>query len=206
MNVLSQAAAYWESGGPLLIPIAVSSLGIWAYYLRARRRLVLALRESAGLEDALSRSAEARARGKGPGPAESPRGFVADAIGDALRDIRQGDRPVEALERREEEAMERLRGDLILLAAFTAAAPLLGLLGTVTGMIATFGAVAETSGETSTRVASGISEALITTQFGLVVAIPGVFGLSHLRRLLDRLRNRFAQCRSRLLLELERRA
>ena len=55
--------------------------------------------------------------------------------------------------------------------------PLLGLLGTVTGMLTTFGALATGSGgeKTMSLVASGISEALITTETGLVVALPGLF-------------------------------
>ncbi len=57
------------------------------------------------------------------------------------------------------------------------AAPLLGLLGTVTGMLATFGALASGSGGDKTMglVAKGISEALITTETGLVIALPGLF-------------------------------
>lgn len=55
-------------------------------------------------------------------------------------------------------------------------APLLGLLGTVTGMLATFAALATGSGgdKTMGMVASGISEALITTETGLLVALPGI--------------------------------
>jgi len=70
----------------------------------------------------------------------------------------------------------------LVLAALTAAAPLLGLMGTVTGMILTFGGVSAMTGDTAAVVAGGISQALITTQVGLVVALPGVFGLAHLRR------------------------
>jgi biopolymer transport protein ExbB len=57
------------------------------------------------------------------------------------------------------------------------AAPLFGLLGTVTGMLTTFGALASGSGgdQTMGMIAAGISEALITTETGLVIALPGVF-------------------------------
>ena len=56
-------------------------------------------------------------------------------------------------------------------------APLLGLLGTVTGMLATFYALAEGSGgqQTMDMIAAGISEALITTETGLIIALPGLF-------------------------------
>lgn len=75
------------------------------------------------------------------------------------------------------------RRDLGILAAFTAAAPLVGLLGTVLGMVETFDAVAEVAGEPGRRMAGGIRQALVTTQFGLLIAIPGVFGLARLQRL-----------------------
>lgn len=57
------------------------------------------------------------------------------------------------------------------------ATPLVGLLGTVTGMLSTFGALATGGGgeKTMSMVASGISEALITTETGLVIALPGLF-------------------------------
>ncbi len=54
------------------------------------------------------------------------------------------------------------------------AAPLMGLLGTVTGMLTTFAGLGATrSGNTVDLIAKGISEALITTQTGLIIAIPG---------------------------------
>lgn len=57
-----------------------------------------------------------------------------------------------------------------------AAAPLLGLLGTVLGMLRTFFGIATSGGaETAGVVASGISEALVTTQTGLTIALPGLF-------------------------------
>lgn len=78
--------------------------------------------------------------------------------------------------------------DLKIMRVCIAAAPLLGLLGTVTGMLATFGALAEGSGgeKTMTAVSQGISEALITTETGLVVALPGLFIQYRLGRMRDR--------------------
>jgi len=51
-------------------------------------------------------------------------------------------------------------------------APLMGLLGTVTGMLETFQGLSAGSGDTVDMIAGGISEALITTQTGLIIAIP----------------------------------
>ncbi len=60
------------------------------------------------------------------------------------------------------------------LIVLVSAAPLTGLLGTVVGMLATFaGLAASAGGRTVDLVAAGISQALITTQTGLIIAIPG---------------------------------
>lgn len=61
-----------------------------------------------------------------------------------------------------------------LLAAVATLSPLLGLCGTVTGMIAAFDAIAASGGGNPAVVASGIAEALITTATGLFVAIPAL--------------------------------
>ncbi|WP_278378411.1 MotA/TolQ/ExbB proton channel family protein [Stutzerimonas kunmingensis] len=62
-----------------------------------------------------------------------------------------------------------------LLKLLAAVAPLLGLLGTVTGMIITFQAITQSGGGDSRLMADGISQALVTTVLGLVVAIPLLF-------------------------------
>lgn len=58
---------------------------------------------------------------------------------------------------------------------FGAVAPLLGLLGTVRGMVETFHVMGFQGTGNAQALASGIKEALITTQMGLLVAIPGLF-------------------------------
>lgn len=60
----------------------------------------------------------------------------------------------------------------VIILVFAAVAPLLGLLGTVTGMITTFDIITEFGTGDPKLLSSGISEALITTKFGLMVAIP----------------------------------
>lgn len=66
--------------------------------------------------------------------------------------------------------------DLLRLKISIAAAPLLGLLGTIIGMIDTFEAISCLAGsDTSLLVARGISKALITTSAGLIVALPALF-------------------------------
>ncbi|HEX2164088.1 MAG TPA: MotA/TolQ/ExbB proton channel family protein [Thermoanaerobaculia bacterium] len=68
--------------------------------------------------------------------------------------------------------MGRLERGLVVLATVANIAPLLGFLGTVTGMINAFDALMEAGLTNPGLVAGGISEALITTAAGLIVAIP----------------------------------
>lgn len=68
--------------------------------------------------------------------------------------------------------MAYLQRSLIWLASITVIAPLLGFLGTVSGMINAFDAIAAADQVSAKVVANGISEALITTEAGLCIAIP----------------------------------
>ena len=68
-------------------------------------------------------------------------------------------------------ALERF---IALIALTAATAPLLGLLGTVTGMINTFNMITVFGTGDPRMLSGGISEALITTKFGLVVAVPAL--------------------------------
>ncbi|MBU0551437.1 MotA/TolQ/ExbB proton channel family protein [Myxococcota bacterium] len=85
--------------------------------------------------------------------------------------------------------------------ALVVAAPLLGLLGTVSGMVSTFEALDEMAlFSQSGGIAGGIAEALTTTQMGLVIALPGMFTHRYLERQAARQRQRvdeaLGRCRS----------
>jgi len=80
---------------------------------------------------------------------------------------------VEEVGRREAAELERALGVLSTVASIT---PLLGLLGTVSGMIKTFNLISLYGVGTPGTLASGISEALVTTAAGLTVAIPTLVG------------------------------
>ncbi len=68
--------------------------------------------------------------------------------------------------------------------ALLVAAPLLGLLGTVMGMLHTFrGLTLQAGQETASTVADGVARALITTQSGLMIAIPALFVMQWVRRI-----------------------
>jgi biopolymer transport protein ExbB len=82
--------------------------------------------------------------------------------------------------------MAFLERGLVALASVAMVAPLLGFLGTVAGMISAFEAIAAAEQVNAKVVASGISEALITTAFGLIVAIPAQLGHSFYLGVIDR--------------------
>ncbi|MFC1494181.1 MotA/TolQ/ExbB proton channel family protein, partial [Thermodesulfobacteriota bacterium] len=75
------------------------------------------------------------------------------------------------------------------LALFAVVSPLLGLLGTVSGMIKTFEIITEVGTGDPGMLAGGISEALLTTQFGLVVAIPIMLLHHFLKSQVDKIAN-----------------
>jgi biopolymer transport protein ExbB len=72
--------------------------------------------------------------------------------------------------------------NLAVIAVLGSIAPLLGLLGTVSGMITTFGVIAELGTGNARPLAGGISEALVATEAGLLVAIPGLLVSASLGR------------------------
>jgi biopolymer transport protein ExbB len=76
----------------------------------------------------------------------------------------------------------RLNKALPLIAVSAACSPLLGLLGTVTGIIATFKLITVFGSGDVKMLSAGISEALITTEYGLYVAIPSILAHSFLSR------------------------
>ena len=79
----------------------------------------------------------------------------------------------------------RLRGDssLIFISTLIAVCPLLGLLGTVTGMIQVFGTLAVTGTGNARAMAAGIGQATLPTMAGLVVALSGMYFRSRFQRI-----------------------
>ena len=89
---------------------------------------------------------------------DKPRNIVEDKVLEASSNVRM-----------------KLERNLNMLGIIASISPLLGLLGTVVGMITVFANINLVDGSSnSDLLASGISEALITTAFGLLVAVPGL--------------------------------
>ena len=178
------------AGGWLLGPIAGVSFGIWAVGLRARRFLGEGIAGARELERCLDGWLGGRV---------SREVMVREGLGSGVLtacewvDVFEGSRSGSEARRRFEgvagSRWAKARREMVVLKGLTAAAPLLGLLGTVTGMVGMFMAVSDRGSEGAELVAEGIRTALITTQFGLAGALPGVFGLLHLSRLRERLQS-----------------
>jgi biopolymer transport protein ExbB len=101
------------------------------------------------------------------------RGPIAAILHAGLARANKGPEAVEkAIESAGTIEMSFLQRGLIVLASIANVAPLLGFLGTVSGMINAFEAIAQAEQVSAKLVATGISEALITTASGLIVAIP----------------------------------
>jgi biopolymer transport protein ExbB len=101
-------------------------------------------------------------------------------VGEILRYAQDDVESLEQIQTRFEEVrlseIPRINLSIVVLSVLVNAAPLMGLLGTVLGMLTTFQGISMGGAEKTTDlVAKGISEALITTQMGLFLAIPGYF-------------------------------
>jgi biopolymer transport protein ExbB len=82
------------------------------------------------------------------------------------------------------EASDRITGSLPLIQTCVALCPLLGLLGTVTGMISVFDALA-TQGGNARSMAAGVSQATIPTMSGMIASISGLLAATLIKRKVD---------------------
>ncbi len=172
-----ETAAIWTAGGWCMPPIAVTGFLMFGIGFHILMKL-----RATGFQSVKERTWRRWVED----PAER-RGPVGDLIAFVTggRSLRDAVALFAELRAAELHGFER---DLRVMKVCIGAAPLLGLLGTVTGMLATFAALGGGSGgdKTMDLVAKGISEALITTETGLVVALPGLFFQYQLGRKYER--------------------
>jgi biopolymer transport protein ExbB len=162
-------------GGPVMVPIVL--LGIGAVLIFVSRWLVIGRIRVATPHDMQIILAALRKgdRTLATAHASGIRGPVGDMLHAAIDHCRERKEYIEeVMYEKMLAAKPRLEKLLPFLALSAAAAPLLGLLGTVTGMINTFNMITVFGAGDPKTLAGGISEALITTEFGLVVAIPSL--------------------------------
>lgn len=101
--------------------------------------------------------------------------------------------------------VQKYEEKMILLSSLVSGGPFLGLLGTVWGVMLTFGSLTEKA--SIAQLAPGVSGALVATTFGLLVAIPATFGynylLSHTKVMTTELENFASSLADRIELELQ---
>lgn len=83
------------------------------------------------------------------------------------------------------EELPKIEKNMWLLSMSAQLSPLVGLLGTVTGMILSFKVISESGTGDPKALANGIAQALITTAAGLMVAVPSVFAYNYLNKKID---------------------
>jgi biopolymer transport protein ExbB len=186
-GLFSSAATLFKLGGPVMWPIALLSVvgvaiaierffAFWRYnaanlcFSGTQKKLIGLAREGR-FEEALQSAAQA----------DSP---VCRILAQALENRDAGF--LETLEAASQLELDRLRRGLSLLDTVITAAPMIGILGTVTGIMTTFRVFNESGLDNPLGAAAGIAEALITTAAGLIAALsclfPFNFFVSHLKR------------------------
>jgi biopolymer transport protein ExbB len=173
LNPLGFVLEKFNQGGTFMWPLLVASIIGLAVILerlwtlsRARVNTTSLMSQviSALKQDGLQGGVEVCQRTRGP---------IAAILHAGLMRASKGPEAVEkAIESAGTIEMAFLQRGLIILASIANVAPLLGFLGTVSGMIHAFEAIAAAEQVSAKLVATGISEALITTATGLMIAIP----------------------------------
>lgn len=194
-GTLSQALAFYDAGGPVVAVLAAMSvIGLAIVLLKLWQFASLRLGNRGFIEPALRhwRAGEGEQALAVLGSSRNP---ISKVMATAMRGRLQPALPEaglrEEVTRQAVEHIESLRSHLRGLEVIANLAPLLGLLGTVLGMIEAFQQLQSAGTQADPSVLSGgIWEALLTTAVGLIVAIPAVIALNWLERVIERFRHR----------------
>jgi len=172
-GLFNELLFFFEAGGYVMPPLLLATVVLW--YAIGYRYAAMRRGSKRGVRVLVERAEQ--------GIMPSDKGVLHRALKKGLK-LRQ--RQLPNLRRFLDEAFAEEEAELrkfnTLITTIVMTAPLLGLLGTVVGMIETFDSLADMSlFSQSGGIAGGISQALFTTQMGLAVAIPGmvVNGILH---------------------------
>jgi biopolymer transport protein ExbB/TolQ len=190
----------WRSMGPFakLVASALGLMSIYSLGVMAERLVTYARAAAASRRyaDELRTLLASRKYGEAVALARTlGSGYLPRVLGLAIAEYERGANAVRegavdeadvipavnrAVERSSLRAVADLRRGLGALATIGSTAPFVGLLGTVAGIITAFQAMAATGSGGLGSVSAGIAEALVTTAFGLLVAIPAVMVFNYL--------------------------
>jgi biopolymer transport protein ExbB len=175
--LLGHVRDLWSEGGVVMPALFCSAFILW---VNLGRRMMMLRRGVGGpLRGLVTRALNGQLRG-------NPSGIIGEAVvrGAALWREHQGPVPERKLDEAFGDLEDRLHSGITLSRVLVGMAPLLGLLGTVTGLIETFGSLGTSSTSAASEgIAGGIVEALYATQMGLAIAVPGLLtdGVLHHR-------------------------
>jgi len=194
---------YFKKGGPIMWPILLCFIAALAVvverllFLQSERHRRNPRIVATFFEEVAKGATEAALR-----IAQDSKDFIARALGYAIehRDVSYE----EALHKAISTEMQRYQRGTVVLDTVITAAPLLGLLGTVTGMMASFGLLGENELGAPTAITGGIAEALIATACGLGVAILCLFPYNYVNRCCEIARHELEDAGARLSLLLKR--
>jgi biopolymer transport protein ExbB len=178
---------YFAKGGPVMYPLLLTSVLAGAYIIERLFTFQFAKIDARKFTDRIVELVKAGKRGEAIEECKKTRGPIA-AVFKAV--LERADRGVAAAEKAAANSgaveLAFLERGLIVLASVSTVAPILGFLGTVTGMIRAFEGIARAGEVKPTVVASGISEALITTATGLAIAFPVLIMYNYFTSRIDR--------------------
>ncbi|MDL2124660.1 MAG: MotA/TolQ/ExbB proton channel family protein [Deltaproteobacteria bacterium] len=184
MDLIANAYEYLHPGGPVMIPLILISLWMWALIVERVLYFRRIDKDNVDLKQAVKMLSGAHLP-------ETSNGLQIRVVASFIKE-RTGNKKLDRdiLDQCAMREMSPLKRYLSVIAVLAAVASLFGLLGTVTGMMTTFNVIALFGTGNARAMAGGISEALITTQSGLLVAIPGLFMSAFLIRRANRLESR----------------
>ena len=184
---------YLEVGGPILWVLVIISIGAFAVVLE---RIVFFARNEKNIGDTFKDEILSLVANKKIDEAialcDTKKSCVASAVKKFLQkapkgiDVQDYEFNLKEITIKETSPYE---SRLNLLASVISISPMLGLLGTVTGMIRAFTNISKYGAGDAAIVADGIAEALLTTAAGLMIAIPVIVIYNYLNRRLEKMEN-----------------
>ena len=184
---------YLEIGGPILWVLVIISIGAFAVVLE---RIVFFARNEknvgSNFKDEILSLVASKKLDEAIALCDTKKSCVASAVKKFLQkapkgiDVQDYEFILKEITIKETSPYE---SRLNLLASVISISPMLGLLGTVTGMIRAFTNISKYGAGDAAIVADGIAEALLTTAAGLMIAIPVIVVYNYLNRRLEKMEN-----------------
>ncbi len=185
---MNQVIEFIQKGGVMMYPLVISSVLLIALIIER----AITLRKNSGDGEDLLEQIKASYK-PGDNPAKiielaQKEGSIGRMFARALRNV---DKPAESIEMAMElEAANEtptLEANLPIIKTIVNIAPLLGLLGTIAGMITSFRAASQAGLSNPTQILGGISEALISTATGITLAVIGFISYNYFSNLIRKM-------------------